>query len=47
MIAVYTIVGMWNSWFNALVYLPHTDWQPLQLYLRRVLVENTRTSPPP
>ena len=21
-IAVYTIVGMWNSWFNALVYLP-------------------------
>lgn len=41
-IAVYTIVGMWNSWFNALVYLPHTDWQPLQLYLRRVLVENTQ-----
>lgn len=42
-IAVYTIVGMWNSWFNALVYLPHTDWQPLQLYLRRVLVESTET----
>lgn len=42
-ISVYTIVGMWNSWFNALVYLPHTDWQPLQLYLRRVLVENTQS----
>lgn len=41
-ISVYTIVGVWNSWFNALVYLPHTDWQPLQLYLRRVLVENTQ-----
>mgnify|MGYP000013554489 FL=1 len=40
-IAVYTIVGVWNSWFNAMVYLPHTTWQPLQLYLRRVLVENT------
>lgn len=40
-IAVYTIVSMWNSWFNALVYLPKTDWQPLQLYLRRVLIENT------
>lgn len=40
-ISVYTIIGVWNSWFNALVYLPHTDWQPLQLYLRRVLVENT------
>lgn len=41
-IAVYTIVGVWNSWFNALVYLPKLDWQPLQLYLRRVLVENTQ-----
>jgi putative aldouronate transport system permease protein len=37
-IAIYTIVGVWNSWFSALVYLPHTDWQPLQLYLRRMLV---------
>jgi putative aldouronate transport system permease protein len=37
-IAVYTIVGVWNSWFSALVYLPHLDWQPLQLYLRRMLV---------
>jgi putative aldouronate transport system permease protein len=37
-LAVYTIVGVWNSWFSALVYLPHLDWQPLQLYLRRMLV---------
>jgi putative aldouronate transport system permease protein len=37
-VAVYTIVGTWNSWFSALVYLPHVDWQPLQLYLRRMLV---------
>ncbi|GHU58475.1 sugar ABC transporter permease [Spirochaetia bacterium] len=37
-IAIYTIVGVWNSWFAALVYLPHTDWQPLQLFLRRMLV---------
>jgi putative aldouronate transport system permease protein len=36
-IAVYTVVGVWNSWFSALVYLPHVDWQPLQLYLRRML----------
>ena len=41
-IAVYTIVGVWNSWFNAMVYLPHPQWQPLQLYLRRVLIENTK-----
>jgi putative aldouronate transport system permease protein len=38
-IAVYTIVGTWNSWFGAMIYLPHLDWQPLQLYLRRMLVE--------
>jgi len=38
-IAVYTIVGVWNSWFSALIYLPHADWQPLQLYLRRMLVQ--------
>lgn len=37
-IAVYTIVGVWNAWFSASVYLPTMDWQPLQLYLRRVLV---------
>jgi putative aldouronate transport system permease protein len=37
-IAVYTIVGVWNSWFSAMVYLPHLPWQPLQLYLRRMLV---------
>ena len=41
-IAVYTIVGTWNSWFNAMIYLPHTDWQPLQLHLRRVLVSSSQ-----
>ena len=41
-LAVYTIVSVWNSWFNASVYLPHTEWQPLQLYLRRVLIDNSR-----
>jgi len=42
-IAVYTIVGVWNSWFNALIYLPHEEWQPLQMYLRRALVEQTQS----
>lgn len=41
-ISVYTIVGTWNSWFNALLYLPKVNWQPLQLFLRRILVENTQ-----
>ena len=42
-IAVYTIVGVWNSWFSAMLYLPHTEWQPLQMYLRRVLIEATQS----
>jgi putative aldouronate transport system permease protein len=37
-IAVYTIVGVWNSWFGAMIYLPSLDWQPLQLFLRRFLL---------
>ena len=31
----------WNNWFQAMVYLPNPDLQPLQLYLRRVLIDNT------
>lgn len=37
-IALYTIIAQWNSWFQALIYIPNTYWQPLQLYLRRLLI---------
>ena len=37
-IAIYTIVAQWNSYFAAMVYLPSQDKQPLQLYLRRMLI---------
>ncbi|GHU01501.1 sugar ABC transporter permease [Spirochaetia bacterium] len=37
-VAVYTVVGVWNSWFGAMIYLPSRTWQPLQLFLRRMLV---------
>ena len=40
-IAVYTIVGSWNSWFGAMLYLPDVKWQPLQMFLKRILVQNT------
>jgi putative aldouronate transport system permease protein len=43
-IAVYSIVNTWNSWFSAMVYLPSLDWQPLQLFLRRILVESQAPS---
>ena len=38
-ITIYTIVGIWNSWFTAQVYLTKAAIQPVQLYLKRVLVE--------
>jgi ABC-type sugar transport system, permease component len=41
-IAIYTIVKVWNGWFTAQVYLRDLDLQPLQLYLRRVLVSVTQ-----
>ena len=39
-IGLWTAVGIWNSWFNALIYLNSEHMQPLQLILRRVLITN-------
>lgn len=36
-IMIYTIVGVWNSWFSASIYTTNVDIQPLQLYLRNKL----------
>ena len=38
--ALFTIVGHWNSWFNAMLYLKNANLYPLQLYLRRIVVQN-------
>jgi putative aldouronate transport system permease protein len=35
--ALFSIVGAWNSWFNALIYLSDERRYPLQLVLRRYL----------
>ena len=40
-IAIYTLVARWNSWYDAMIYIPNPDLQPLQLYLRRVLIDQT------
>lgn len=40
-VAIYTIVGTWNSWFSAQVYLTDQSLHPLQMYLKRVLVQQT------
>lgn len=38
--ALFTIVGHWNSWFGAMLYLKNANLYPLQLYLRRLVVQN-------
>ena len=40
-IALYIAVHHWNSYYNALVYTTDTRLQPLQLYLRQLLLINT------
>ncbi len=43
-IALWTAVGQWNSYFNALIYLRNPDLQPLQLVLRNILISNRTIS---
>mgnify|MGYP001050088905 CR=1 FL=1 len=40
-IAIYSVVGIWNSWFNAMIYLPNPDLHPLQFYLYRVMIQQS------
>ena len=44
MIALWTAVGQWNSYFNALIYLRSPDLQPLQIVLRNILINNQTIS---
>ena len=36
---LYYAVGHWNSYFNAMLYLPSVDLQPLQMYLMKILTQ--------
>jgi len=38
-ISVYTAVYHWNAWFDTTLYVPSGDWDTLQIYLRRILLE--------
>jgi putative aldouronate transport system permease protein len=42
-LAFYTIVGHWNSWFNAMLFIKSRNKFPLQLVLREILVLNSST----
>lgn len=39
-LALWQFVGMWNSYFDAMIYLNDTAKQPLQLVLRSILIQN-------
>lgn len=40
-LVLYQFVGMWNSYFDAMIYLEEQSLQPLQLVIRSILVQNT------
>ena len=39
-ISMWQFVGMWNSYFDAMIYLNSASKQPLQLVLRSILIQN-------
>ena len=44
-ISLYYAVTIWNSWFNATIYLPHASHlRPLQVVLREILIESDISS---
>ena len=38
---IYYGVGHWNSWFSALIYLSDPNKHPVQIYLRKLLIQST------
>jgi putative aldouronate transport system permease protein len=39
-LALWQFVGMWNSYFDAMIYINDSARQPLQLVLRSILIQN-------
>ena len=39
-LVLYAFVAQWNSYFDAMIYLKSDDLAPLQLVLRRILIQN-------
>ena len=42
-IGLYYLVGHWNSWFNAMIFLQDRSKYPLQLFLREILLSGSMT----
>lgn len=43
-LALYTIVGHWNSWFDGLMFMNRIERYPVQTYLRSVLIATDMTA---
>lgn len=42
--ALYYMVGRWNNWFHAMIYLQDRKKYPLQLFLQEILIANASVS---
>lgn len=40
-IALWTVVGHWNAWFDSMIYIKSANKQVLKLILRRIVIEGT------
>lgn len=40
-LALYFGIGHWNAYFNALLYLGKLELQPMAMYVRRVVIQNS------
>lgn len=40
-IALFTLVGHWNEWFSAIIYMQRMEMYPLQTYLQNVVISST------
>lgn len=43
-LCLYYALGHWNGYFNALIYLDNRNYQTLQIFLREILIQNTRVT---
>lgn len=43
-VSIYSIVGIWNNWMSATIYLTDYTLHPVQMYLKRILVTQTNLS---
>ena len=43
-LALYYAVGQWNSYFNAMIFLQDSNYYPLQLVLREILIASESTT---